>query len=47
MDKVKKEKDEEKKEGAVEDRDKEMEMVAAKFYIISTIDFKTLENTKE
>lgn len=48
MVKVKKEKDEEKeKEEAVEERDKEMERVAAKFYPVSTIDFKTIENTQK
>lgn len=48
MVKVKKEKDEEKeKEEAVEERNKEMERVAAKFYPMSTIDFKTIENTQK
>ena len=48
MVKVKKENDEEKeKEEAVEERNKEMERVAAKVHPISTIDFKTIENTQK
>lgn len=48
MVKEKKEKDEEKeKEGAVKERDKGMERVASKFYLISTIDFKTIEDTQK